>query len=55
MGTKSKCEIHLRFIYSLWIHRFYLGYRNKISIEFNYNLKRSIEFIYKYLQLCGPG
>jgi hypothetical protein len=41
MGTKSKCEIHLCFMYSLWIYRFYLGYKNKLSIE----------FIYKYLHL----
>jgi hypothetical protein len=47
MGTKSKCEIHLCFTYSLWIYRFYLGYKNKLSIEFNYNLKLNPEFIYK--------
>jgi hypothetical protein len=51
MGTKTKCEIHFCFMYSLWIDRFYLRYRNKLSIEFNYNLKLSIEFIYKYLHL----
>jgi hypothetical protein len=49
MGTKSKCEIHLCFIYSLGICRFYLVYKNKLRIEFNYNLKQSIEFIYRYL------
>jgi hypothetical protein len=41
MGTKFRCEIHLCCIYSLWIYRFYLGYKNKLSIE----------FIYKYLRL----
>jgi hypothetical protein len=51
MGTKSKCEIHLSFICCLWIYRFYLGYKNKLSVEFNYNFKLSIEFIYKYLHL----
>jgi hypothetical protein len=51
MGTKSKCEIHLGFIYSLWIYRFYLGYKNKPNIGFNYNLKRSIEYIYRYQHL----
>jgi hypothetical protein len=51
MGTKSKCEIHLYFICSLWMYRFYLGYKNKLCIEFNYNLKQSIEFIYKDLHL----
>jgi hypothetical protein len=30
---------------------FYLGYKNKLSVEFNYTLKLSIEFIYKYLHL----
>jgi hypothetical protein len=54
MGTKSKCEIHLFFIYSLWTHRVYLGYK-KLSIEFNNNLKLSIDFIYIYIctELCS--
>jgi hypothetical protein len=51
MGTKYKCETHLCFIYSLWIYRFYLGYKNILGVEFNYNLKLRIEFIYKYLHL----
>jgi hypothetical protein len=51
MGTKSKCEIRLRFIYSLWMYRFYLGHKNKLSIEFNYNLKLSTEFIYS-IYIC---
>jgi hypothetical protein len=41
MVTTSECKIHLCFIYNLWIYRFYLGYKNKLSIE----------FIYKYLHL----
>jgi hypothetical protein len=51
MGTKSKCEIHLHLIYSLWIYRFYLGYKIQLSIEFNSNLKLKTDFIYKYLHL----
>jgi hypothetical protein len=30
-----------------------LRYKNKLSIEFNYNLKLNVEFIYKYLHLCS--
>jgi hypothetical protein len=52
MGTKSKREIQLGFIWSLRIlRRFYLRYKRKLSIVFNYNLRLSIEFIYKYLHL----
>jgi hypothetical protein len=51
MGTTSKCETHLCFIYSFWIYRFYLGYKNKLSIEFIYNFKLSNAFIYKHLRL----
>jgi hypothetical protein len=41
MGIKSKRKIHLCFIYSLWIYRFYLGYKNRLNIA----------FIWKYLHL----
>jgi hypothetical protein len=51
MGTKSKCDIHLCLIYSLWIYRFYFGYKNNVSIEFNYTLKLRTKFIYKHLHL----
>jgi hypothetical protein len=37
MGNQSKCEIHLRFTYSLWIYKCYLWYKNKLSAECNYN------------------
>jgi hypothetical protein len=41
MRNKYNCEIHECFIYSLWRYRFYVGYRNKLSVE----------FIYKYVHL----
>jgi hypothetical protein len=35
----------------MYIYRFYLRHKNKMSIAFNYNLKLSVKFIYKYLHL----
>jgi hypothetical protein len=36
MRTKSKCKVRLCLIYSLWMHRLYLGYKNKLCVEFIY-------------------
>jgi hypothetical protein len=43
MGTISKCEIHLCFIYIVWVYMLYLGYKNKRSIEFNYQVSTPVQ------------